>query len=107
MLRFLIFLVGMLSANRPGGMRTVSPRPDESYGRAGPPLPGGPENDTWYFPSQPPPQQPAFREPGTVRPGRRPRIPRSFKWAAVLILAGLVFRKVIAWAALAAMSATL
>ena len=36
MLRFLIFLVGMLSTNRPGGMRTAPLRPGESYGRAAP-----------------------------------------------------------------------
>ncbi len=107
MLRFLIFLVGMLSTNRPGGMRTASWRPDESYGRAGPPHPGGPDDDTWYFPPQPRPPQRPFREPGTARAGRRRRVPRTFKWAAVLIVAGLVFRKAIAWAALAALSATL
>ena len=40
-------------------------------------------------------------------PVPRRRIPRKLKWAAVLVLAGLVFRKVIAWAALMALSATL
>ena len=44
---------------------------------------------------------------GYVRPGRRRLIPRKLKWAAVLVLAALVFRKVIAWAVLVALSATL
>ena len=44
-----------------------------------------------------------------VRPerGRRLRIPRKLKWAAILIVAGLIFRKAIAWAALTALGATL
>ena len=41
------------------------------------------------------------------RTGRRRRILRRLTWAAVLVLAGLLFRKVIAWALLAALSATL
>jgi hypothetical protein len=41
------------------------------------------------------------------RPSRRPRIPRKLTWAAILILAGLIFRKAIAWAVLAALSAAL
>src|SRR6266702_296923 len=52
------------------------------------------------------------REPRTMplrpeRMGRRPRIPRKLKWAALLILAGLIFRKAIAWAVLTALGATL
>jgi hypothetical protein len=38
---------------------------------------------------------------------RRPRVPRKLKWAALLILAGLIFRKAIAWAVLTALGATL
>ena len=38
---------------------------------------------------------------------RRRRIPRKVTWAAVLVLAGLIFRKVIAWAVLVALSAAL
>ena len=41
------------------------------------------------------------------RRSRRPRVPRKLTWAAILILAGLIFRKAIAWAVLAALSATL
>ena len=118
MLRLLIFLVGMLSTNRPSRMRSASPRPDNSFGRTEPQ--GGPrhpnDGDTWFLPPESLPPQRPFRESGGwpaqpdrgyVRTGRRRRIPRKFKWAAVLVLAALVFRKVIAWAVLAALSATL
>lgn len=118
MLRLLIFLVGMLSTNRPGRMRSASLRPDNSFGRTEPP--GGPrspnDGDTWFLPPESPPPQRPFRESGGwpaqpdrgyVRTGRRRRIPRKLKWAALLVLAALVFRKVIAWAVLVALSATL
>jgi hypothetical protein len=42
-----------------------------------------------------------------VRPSRRRRIPRKLAWGAVLLLLILIFRKVIAWAVLAALSAAL
>jgi len=122
MLRFLIFLAGLLTVSRPGGgTRTVPLRPGESRRRAEPPLD---DDDTWFVPralgqpyGEPRSPQPGWPEPGwperggppvrTGRGGRRWRIPRTFKWAAVLILAGLIFRKVIAWAVLVALSATL
>src|SRR5712691_4593879 len=104
MLRLLIFLAGMLSTNRSGETRTAALRPDELYRRAAPDLDPD-DGDTWYLPSQP--QRP-LREPGTVRVHpRRRRVPRKLKWAAALVLAGLIFRKAIAWAVLAALSATL
>jgi hypothetical protein len=116
MVRFLIFLVGMLTTNRPGGTRTHRLRPDDSFGRWKPAE--GPENpdedDTWFLPAGSVPSQRPFGEsggwpaqPDRGRSGRRHRIPRKLKWAAVLVLAGLVFRKVIAWAVLVALSATL
>ena len=102
MLRLLIFLVGMLSTRRP---EAVSWRPardhDDPY-----------DDATWLLPPRPDlPPQPA-REPRTMplrpeRMRRRPRIPRKLKWAALLILAGLIFRKAIAWAVLTALGATL
>jgi len=102
MLRLLIFLVGMLSARRPGA---VSWRPGRDY--------DDPDEDgTWYLPPRPDlPRQPT-REPRTMpfRPEqvrRRPRIPRKLKWAALLILAALIFRKAIAWAVLTALGASL
>jgi hypothetical protein len=107
MLRFLIFLVGMLSTRRPGGMVQGPPGP---YPEA--------EDETWFVPPparRPQPERP-FRAGGTapmpvpVRPdrrARRPRVPRKLTWAAVLIVIALIFRKAIAWAVLAALSATL
>jgi hypothetical protein len=122
MLRFLIFLVGMLSTNQPGGMRAVSSRPVDSYDRRDRPDPDldrpdqADDDDTWILPQSLPPQRP-YRQPGRV-PGqpdrsvvhrgvRRRRVPRKLKWAAVLVLVALIFRKVIAWAILVALSATL
>ena len=122
MLRFLIFLVGMLSTNRPGGMRAVSFRPGDSCGRdEGPyPDPDGSDpadDDTWFFPPQSPLAQRPYREPGRAagqpgrsmvyRSARRRRVPRALKGAAVLVVAALIFRKVIAWAVLVALSAAL
>jgi hypothetical protein len=37
----------------------------------------------------------------------RPRVPRWAKWTAFLLLAGLIFRRAVAWAVLAALSAAL
>ena len=101
MMRLLIFLVGMLSTRRPGAVppRLARDRDEPE------------EESTWYLPPrlEPPPQSP--REPRTMpfRPerGRRLRIPRKLTWAAILIVAGLIFRKAIAWAALTALGATL
>jgi hypothetical protein len=102
MLRLLIFLVGMLSTRRPGA---VSWRPARDH--------DDPDEDaTWYLPPRPDlPLQPT-REPRTMpfrpeRVRRRARVPRKLKWAALLVLAGLIFRKAIAWAVLTALGATL
>jgi hypothetical protein len=102
MLRLLIFLVGMLSTRRPGAVSSRRARDHDD-----------PDEDaTWFLPPRPDlPLQPT-REPRTMpfrpeRVRRRPRIPRTLKWAAFLILAGLVFRKAIAWAVLTALGATL
>jgi hypothetical protein len=103
MLRLLILLVGMLSTRRPGGM---PPRSAGTYGYAE----GGPDDDGAWFRAPAAERRPRpYGEPRTLplRPGRRPRIPRKLTWAAVLVLAGLIFRKAIAWAALTALGATL
>jgi hypothetical protein len=120
MVRFLIFVVGMLATHRPGGMRTVPLGRGDPYGRAEPPEPdaeGPDDGDTWFLPPQSPPPQRTYREAGRApvrlerdrvrtSPGRR-RVPRKLAWAGVLVLAGLLFRKAIAWATLVALSATL
>lgn len=132
MVRLLIFLAGMLATSRPGGVRAGGRRrtsPEQVAGGV------GPEDDTtWFMPGQPPasfpwpqPGEPQWTQP-TARLARRPwpqavpradrtqplrrvrrrrRIPRKYAWGAVLVLAALVFRKVVAWAVLAALSAGL
>ena len=102
MLRLLIFLVGMLSTRRPGA---VSWRPARDHDDPD-------EGATWYLPPRPDLPPHPTRESRTMplrpeRMRRRPRIPRKLKWAALLILAGLIFRKAIAWAVLTALGATL
>jgi hypothetical protein len=41
------------------------------------------------------------------RPRRRRRVPRRVKWAAIIIVIGLIFRKAVTWAVLVALSAAL
>jgi hypothetical protein len=82
------------------------------------------EGGTWYQPpSAPAPARragpPRGRPPQQTRPRqvirgqlvgparRRRRVPRKLAWGAILILVVLIFRKVIAWAVLAALSAAL
>src|SRR6266536_3312267 len=101
MLRLLIFLVGMLSTRRPEAVSSRRARDDDPY-----------DDATWFLPPRPDLPLQSAREPRTMplrpeRMGRRPRIPRKLKWAALLILAGLIFRKAIAWAVLTALGATL
>jgi len=102
MLRLLIFLAGMLATRRPGG---VAARSGGAYGRAE----DGPDDDGPWFHAPPPAPSRPYREPRTLplRPARRRRIPRKVTWAAILVVAGLIFRKAIAWAALTALGATL
>ncbi len=121
MVRFLIFLLGMLTTNRPGGARTVPLWQGDSHGRAEPAqlhAEGPDDGDAWFHPAPPPPSPPQwpYREAGrapvrrdraSIRTSPRRRIPRKLTWAAVLVLAVLLFRKVIAWAVLVALSAAL
>ena len=83
------------------------------------------DGDTWYLPLDRPRYEPAPRRIASrrtapqrtaprqvirgqlVRPGRRRRIPRKLAWGGVLLLVALIFRKVIAWAVLAVLSAAL
>ena len=102
MLRLLIFLVGMLSTRRP---EAVSPRPardrDESGGgrHVVSPAPAGAAarlpRDARTMPLRP-----GAAGDGCVSRGK-------LRWAAILIVAGLIFRKAIVWAALTALGATL
>ena len=118
MVRFLFFLVNMLAVSRPGGTWSSRRRARDPYDWDEEPDDG----DTWIVPppepaprSAWPRQQPWPREPpaGPAQPprttGRAPRqgISRKLKWAAVLIVTALIFRKVIAWAVLVALAAAL
>lgn len=119
MVRFLLFLLGMLTTSRPGQREAAWYRAEDSC--------GGEEPGTLYadsngpadgaaWPSQPrslPPWQPraagrATRAPraGATGPHRR-RILPWVKWTALVVAVGLIFRRAIASAALIALSAAL
>ena len=80
MIRILIFLLGMLTTNSVGGRRPTAFRA---------------EDPRW-----------GETEPPRSR-GRRRRISRRVKWAAAILVAGLIFRKAIAFVVLTALSAAL
>jgi hypothetical protein len=111
MIRWLILLLGMLTT-RAG----TSFRADEGGWRE----PGDPEefaghgaDDNWIVARDPLARERPARavdDAGWGRremPMRRRRVPRWLKWAAVLALAGLIFRKVIAFAVLVTLSGAL
>jgi hypothetical protein len=62
-----------------------------------------------YTRTRPHPEPAPYWQPGPRRrwPRLIPRIPRWAKWAIVIGLVGLVFRRAVAWAVLAALSAAL
>jgi hypothetical protein len=93
MLRLLIFLVGMLSTSRTGGPVGGRAPSRAVSGRVAAPVEPD-EDDTWHLPPE-------------ARLPRRRRIPLKYKVAALVVLAGLIFRKAVAWAVLAALAGTL
>jgi len=120
--RFLLFLPGTLTANRPAQREAVRRLAGVSHGRKDPggqrPNPDGPAiGDTW--PGEPGPLPPwhphAAGSADPERPGgkgggsgpHRRRIPPRVKWAAVVVTVGLIFRKAIASVVLIALSAAL
>lgn len=114
MIRFLIFFLGMLTT-RAGDARSARFRADDPY-RTTAPLPPpvrGADEEMWQYESEPrPPQQHdwAAGHPGLDgerRRARRRRIPLKVRWVAAIVLVALIFRKVIAWAVLVALSAAL
>jgi hypothetical protein len=124
MARFLIFLVGMLATSRAGGLRPASFRSDDADGRFAAEdardsreLPVAGSRQAWLGPDTPGrygdgwPAQPERTTSEPVRragpTGRRRRIPFRVKWVAVVLVIGLIFRKVVAWAVLVALSAVL
>jgi hypothetical protein len=119
--RFLLFLLGTLTAGRPGLRDAAWYRADESDGRderaAGLAYPDGAAGDAW--PGQPRPLPPSHGRPagGTDAGGPRGRaggagrrglrISPRVKWAAAVVVVGLVFRRAIAAVVLMALAAAL
>jgi hypothetical protein len=125
MARLLIFLVSMLTTSRAGGLRPGSFRPNAAgvgfaadndlhtrelpiqgarEARFDPGYPGRDGRDT---PGRYDPGWPAQPERSTSKPGRRRRIPLRVKWIAGVLMMGLIFRKVVAWAVVVALSTVL
>ncbi len=119
--RFLVFLLGMLTTNTPGQREAARYRADDSYGTRDPgtlrtEVEAPADRDGW-------PRQPGPRPPwqsGTGEPGgpgaaggngrngpRRRRLSRKVMWAAALVVAGLIFRRAIASVVLLALSSFL
>lgn len=119
MIRILMLLVGMLSTSRPGGPGRSRLPSEQPYRRSDPAVHGEAreDDDTWVLPPRALPAQRRYADPeletaqvywdGRRRRIRRQRVSRRLGWAAVLVLVALIFRKVIAWAVLAALSAAL
>jgi len=119
--RLLIFVLGMLTADRPGrraaawsGAGYPGPGAAASAVDTGPyrPAPGRDRlGRTAPLPTWPPPgadvEPPAPGAPWGGPPPRRRRIPRLVTWSAVLLVIGLIFRRAIASVVLMALSAAL
>jgi hypothetical protein len=120
--RFLVLLLGMLTANGSGQREAARNRVDDLYG--GTDAPGGLTNSNLPGNGEPLPSPPAplrSRRPladgGADRTGldrqlggrsrHRHRIPPRIKWTAVVIAVGLIFRKAIASLVMMALSAGL
>jgi hypothetical protein len=116
MLRIFIFLLGMLTTSRPGGPSSSSFRTDPSADTREFPVPV-PRAGAWPDQTESPTSRPEHgfygldrAQPDTrgySRTGRRRRIPLKVKWAAVLLVVGLIFRKAVTWAVLVALSSAL
>ena len=122
MVRFLLFLLGILTVNRPGQREAGWYRAGDVYGgnesgALGTGLKEPADEDAW--PSQPGPLPPWHpRAAGSVAPGgpggkrgaprpRRRRIPPWVRWTAAAVVVGLIFRRAIAFAVLTALSVAL
>ncbi len=114
MVRIFILLLGMLTTSRSEGPRFSSFRAEPSAGtRELPPVPGaGSWPDPAGSPSSPSEADSYGLERGHpdrrgINRRRRRRIPLKVKWAAALLLIGLIFRKAVVWAVLVALSSVL
>jgi hypothetical protein len=121
-IRIFLLLLGMLTTSRPGRPGATRPRPGERYDTYEPDPRYGDPNGTpgAVWPDQTRPLPPAARrptqDPRPMRPGRahdpgpfrrRRRVPLWAKVTAVLVVAGLIFRRAIAWVVLVALSGAL
>jgi hypothetical protein len=114
MLRFLILCLGMLTT-RAGRLDAAPLRPGDRHDaddpRSSDGLPGA--ADAWRYAPEPPRtrvmEDTVWARPDLVpgRRGVRRRLARWVKWAAVLAVIGLVFRKALAFAVITALSAAL
>ncbi len=121
MIRLLLFLLGTLTANRPGQPEPAGHRAGDSYGRAAPgALYTEPDEraDGAGWPGQPQPLPPwdptadgaTIQYAGGRVPGsgpRRRRIPRWVTRTAVLVAVALIFRRALAYVTLIALSAAM
>ena len=117
MVRVLIFLLGLLTANRPGQQAAAWYGPRYAPASAGggtdtaPYPPGyGPDRSAGTGGLPPAEASPAAGPPAPLTPRwdpppRRPRIPRLVAWSAVCLVIGLIFRRAIAALVLMALSA--
>jgi hypothetical protein len=111
MVRILILLLGMLTTSRAGGRRRTAPYTPDEYSDVGVwPIQGGQET-TRVLPREPwAEDRPAWPAPAPVPAPRRQwrrRWRRRIKWAAAIVVVGLIFRRAIAFAVMTALSATL
>ncbi|HEX9539463.1 MAG TPA: hypothetical protein VGA04_14960, partial [Streptosporangiaceae bacterium] len=122
MVRFVLFLLGTLTANRLGQREAAWYRADDPYDRKEPGTlqtgPRGPD-DGVAWPDQPRPLPPWQARGADLADGERPggragypgprrrRISPRVKRAAAIIVVGLIFRRAIASVVLAALSAAL
>jgi hypothetical protein len=107
----------MLGTSRAGNLKAAWYRADE-HPRAGSRVA---DDDTWLVPAdemppgragggyvaEPRPARPPRLTPRLTPRGRRRRIPLKVKWAAAIVVIGLVFRKALAFAVVTALSAAL
>jgi hypothetical protein len=103
-IRILVLLLGMLTTSRTAPFRRTSPRDDDQADddQVVSALPSGsPETLTRQD------TVPVVVVAGTGRRGKRRRIPRWVKWAAVIAVIGLVFRRAMAFVTITALSAAL
>ena len=113
MVRWLIFLLGMLTTRAPSWREAEADNwreliDPEEHGGHGP-------DGTWILARDPLARErptraavdTAWDRPGRSSTARRRRVPRWLKWGAVLALAALIFRKAVAFAALTTLAAAL